>query len=220
MSTNPYFKRESVDQNLIENLVIESIKIHGFDFLYIPRTLVNEDDLFGEDTISKFEHAVEIEMYISTVDSFEGDAEFISPLGLEIRDSMTVVVSQKRFREETAHLPRNHRWPGPQEGDLLYMPLSNSLFEIKYQDDDSNPFYQLGKLYTYKLYCDVFRYSHEDFVTGDDRVDIVATDQVDSVTGGITIPSDPFADNITIETMGEDIFDFTENDPFSEGDYK
>ncbi len=217
MSTNPHFKRESVDQNLIEDLVIESIKMHGFDFLYIPRTLVNEDTLFGEDTISKFENAVEIEMYISTVDSFEGDAEYISPLGLEIRDSMTVVVSQKRFKEETAHLPDITI---PREGDLLYMPLSNSLFEIKYQDDDSNPFYQLGKLYTYKLYCDVFRYSHEDFDTGDDRVDQVATDQVDSVTGGVTIPTDPFADNDDIETMGEDIFDFTENDPFSEGNFK
>ena len=217
MATNPHFKRESVDQNLIEDLIVESIKMYGFDMLYIPRTLVNEDDLFGEDTISKFENAVEIEMYISTVDSFEGDAEFISPLGLEIRDSATFVVSQRRFKEAVSHLSDINI---PREGDLLYFPLSNSLFEIKYQDDDSNPFYQIGKLYTYKLYCDVFRYSHEDFDTGDDRIDVVATDQVDSVTGGVTIPSDPFSDNTNIETMGDDIFDFTENDPFSEGDYK
>tara|TARA_B100002019_G_C21216008_1_gene572067 strand:- start:649 stop:1299 length:651 start_codon:yes stop_codon:yes gene_type:complete len=216
MATNPHFKRESVDQNLIEDLVVETIKMHGHDFLYIPRTLVNEDTLFGEDTISKFENAVEIEMYLSTVDGFEGEGEIISKLGFEIRDSMGVVVSRKRFAEEFAHLSDITY---PREGDLLYFPLTNGLFEIKFVETE-NPFYQAGKLYTYDLSCELFRYSHEDFDTGDDRVDSVATDQVDSVTGGVTIPSDPFSDNTNIETMGDDIFDFTENDPFSEGDYK
>tara|TARA_Y100001937_G_scaffold3316_1_gene4382 strand:- start:21186 stop:21836 length:651 start_codon:yes stop_codon:yes gene_type:complete len=216
MATNPHFKRESVDQNLIEDLVVETIKMHGHDFLYVPRTLVNEDTLFGEDTISKFENAVEIEMYVSTVDGFEGEGEIISKLGFEIRDSMGVVVSKKRFTEEFAHLSDITY---PREGDLLYFPLTNGLFEIKFVETE-NPFYQAGKIYTYDLSCELFRYSHEDFDTGDDRVDSVATDQVDSVTGGITIPSDPFSDNTNIETMGDDIFDFTENDPFSEGDYK
>lgn len=216
MSTNPHFKRESVDQNLIENLVIESIKIHGHDFLYIPRTLVNEDTLFGEDTISKFENAVEIEMYFSNVDGFEGEGDIITQLGFQINDSMSVVVSKKRFTEEFSHLTDITY---PKEGDLIHFPLTNGLFEIKYVETE-NPFYQAGKLYTYELTCDLFRYSHEDFDTGDDRVDSLTTDQVDSVTGGITIPSDPFADNTTIETLGDGIFDFTENDPFSEGDYK
>ena len=216
MATNPHFKRESVDQNLIEDLVVETIKMHGHDFLYIPRTLVNEDTLFGEDTISKFENAVEIEMYVSTVDGFEGEGEIISKLGFEIRDSMGVVVSRKRFTEEFAHLSDITH---PREGDLLYFPLTNGLFEIKFVETE-NPFYQAGKLYTYDLSCELFRYSHEDFDTGDDRVDSVATDQVDSVTDGVTIPTDPFSDNTNIETMGDDIFDFTENDPFSEGDYK
>lgn len=216
MATNPHFKRESVDQNLIEDLVVETIKMHGHDFLYIPRTLVNEDTLFGEDTISKFENAVEIEMYVSTVDGFEGEGEIISKLGFEIRDSMGVVVSRKRFTEEFAHLSDITY---PREGDLLYFPLTNGLFEIKFVETE-NPFYQAGKLYTYDLSCELFRYSHEDFDTGDDRVDSVTTDQVDSVTDGVTIPTDPFSDNTNIETMGDDIFDFTENDPFSEGDYK
>jgi hypothetical protein len=216
MSTNPHFKREPSDQTLIENLVIETIKIHGHDFLYIPRTLVNEDTLFGEDTISKFEHAIEIEMYVSNVDGFEGEGDIITKLGFEIHDSMNVVVSKKRFTEELSHLSNISF---PKEGDLLFFPLTKGLFEIKFVETE-NPFYQAGKLYTYELSCELFRYGHEDFDTGDDRVDSLATDQVDSVVDGVTIPTDPFSDNVNIEALGDDIFDFTENDPFSDGDYK
>jgi hypothetical protein len=215
MATNPYFKRESVDQKLIEDLIVESIKIHGQDFLYLPRTLVNEDTLFGEDTNSKFENSVEIEMHVASVDGFEGEGDIISKLGFEIRDSMSVVVAKKRFEEEFAHLTSINY---PREGDLIYFPLSKGLFEIKFVEHE-NPFYQSGKLYVYQLSCELFRYSHEDFDTDDDRVDDINIDQVDSVTGGITIPSDPFATNDELETLGDDVFDFTEKDPFSEGDF-
>tara|TARA_Y100001973_G_C5201264_1_gene337846 strand:+ start:355 stop:1005 length:651 start_codon:yes stop_codon:yes gene_type:complete len=216
MAVNPYFNRASVDQQLVQDLVTESIKINGHDFLYLPRTLVNEDILFGEDTISKFEDAIKLEMYVESVDGYDGEGDIISKLGFEIRDSIDLVISKARFKEEFAF---NTDVNFPREGDLVHWPLTNSLFEIKFVEHE-NPFYQLGNLYTYKLSCELFRYSHEDFETGDTRIDGITADQVDSVTGGITIPSDPYSDNTTIETLGDDIFDFTESDPFSEGDYR
>ena len=165
MATNSYFTRQSSEQNVVEDLTIESIKIHGFDMYYIPRTLVNEDTLFGEDVLSKFEEVVPVEMYIESVDGFEGEGDFISKFGLQIKDSVSLIVSKKRFQTELNHITTR-----PREGDLIYFPHSNGLFEIKFVEHE-NPFYQLGKLYTYKLSCELFTYSHEDIDTGISGID-------------------------------------------------
>ena len=165
MATNSYFNRQSSEQDVVEQLTIETIKIHGFDMYYIPRTLVNEDTLFGEDTLSKFEEAVPIEMYIESVDGFEGEGDFISKFGLQIKDSVSLIVSKKRFQAQL-----NHVVGRPQEGDLIYLPLTQGLFEIKFVEHE-NPFYQLGKLYTYKLSCELFTYSQEQIDTGVDSID-------------------------------------------------
>ena len=99
MAKNSYFRDVSSENDLLHDLTIESIKIHGRDMVYIPRTLVNEDQLFSEDTISKFENGVEIEMYINSIDGFGGDGDFISKFGLEIRDSVELILSKRRFEE-------------------------------------------------------------------------------------------------------------------------
>lgn len=173
MAKNNYFRDVNTEQDLLHDLTIETIKIHGRDMIYIPRTLVNEDQLFGEDTISKFENGVEIEMYIQSVDGFGGDGDFISKFGLEIRDSVDLVVAKRRFEESFAHEAEITR---PREGDLIYFPMSKALFEIKFVEHE-NPFYQLGKLYTYKLSCELFTYSHEDMDTGFSEIDEVETDE-------------------------------------------
>ena len=165
MTINSYFSRQNSERNVVEDLTIESIKIHGLDMVYIPRTLVNEDTLFGEDTLSKFTEGNNIEMYVDSVDGFDGDGDFISKFGLEIRDSVSLVVSKKRFNEVLGHVTTI-----PREGDLIYFPLSNGLFEIKFVEHE-NPFYQLGKLYTYKLSCELFTYSQEQIDTGFSDVD-------------------------------------------------
>ena len=95
MAKNSYFRDVNTENDLLHDLTIETIKIHGRDMVYIPRTLVNEDELFGEDTISKFENGVEIEMYIQSVDGFGGDGDFISKFGLEIRDTVELVVPRE-----------------------------------------------------------------------------------------------------------------------------
>ena len=129
MAKNSYFRDVNSEKDLIHDLTIEAIKIHGRDMVYIPRTLVNEDELFGEDTISKFENGVEIEMYINSIDGFGGDGDFISKFGLEIRDSVELVISKRRFEESFSHEENIIR---PREGDLIFFPLSKGLFEIKF----------------------------------------------------------------------------------------
>ena len=167
MAKNSYFRDVSSENDLLHDLTIESIKIHGRDMVYIPRTLVNEDELFSEDTISKFENGVEIEMFINSIDGFGGDGDFISKFGLEIRDSVELILSKRRFEESFSHDSTITR---PREGDLIFFPLSKGLFEIKFVEHE-NPFYQLGKLYTYKLSCELFVYSSEDIDSGFSEID-------------------------------------------------
>ena len=167
MAKNSYFRDVSSENDLLHDLTIESIKIHGRDMVYIPRTLVNEDELFSEDTISKFENGVEIEMFINSIDGFGGDGDFISSFGLEIRDSVELILSKRRFEESFSHDSTIIR---PREGDLIFFPLSKGLFEIKFVEHE-NPFYQLGKLYTYKLSCELFVYSSEDIDSGFSEID-------------------------------------------------
>jgi len=169
MATNPYFKKYVGDADIVEDLTIETIKSMGQDFIYIPRTLVNLDELFGEDTVSQFDDGYELEMYIQNVDGFEGEGDILSKFGIEIKDSMTLVVSRRRFEETISTYEDIKR---PREGDLIYFPLSKTLFEIRFVEHE-NPFYQLGRLYTYVLSCDVFTYSHEDIDVGISDIDNV-----------------------------------------------
>ena len=169
MARNPYFRDDSAQQDVIEDLTIETIKAMGRDMVYIPRTLVNKDELFGEDTISKFEDGYELEMYIQSVDGFEGEGDILTKFGIEIRDRMTLIVSKKRFDQTVGAYENSTR---PKEGDLIYFPLSKSLFEINFVEHE-NPFYQAGKLYTYVLSCELFTYSQEEINTGYSDVDTV-----------------------------------------------
>lgn len=169
MAKNPFFKHKRSEQDLVNSLTVESIKIHGYDMVYIPRTLVQEDKIFGEDVLSKFEEGNTIEMYIESVDGFEGEGDFISKFGLEIKDTISLVVSRTRFEEVMSHDGNIIR---PREGDLVYFPFSRGLFEIKFVEHE-NPFYQQGKLYTYKLSCELFTYSQETIDTGYSDVDSV-----------------------------------------------
>jgi hypothetical protein len=216
-----YFKDNSGEQNLVEDLSIESIKINGRDMIYIPRQLLDEDKLFGEDNSAKFSKGYEFEMYVQSVNGFEGDGDILSKFGIQINDRMELVVARKRFEQEvTTYEPSITR---PREGDIIYFPLSRTLFEINFVEHE-NPFYQLGKLYTYLLVCEAFTYGQEDLDTGFSTVDNFETD-VQGLSGDITIPlnttGQTAGDNDVIQDFQNDlsIFDFTDTDPFSEGNY-
>ena len=176
MAQNPFFKDNNNEQTLIEDLTIETIKSMGRDMYYIPRSKVNKDDLFGEDPTNVFRNAYEFEMYILSIDGFEGEGDIISKFGVEVRDKVRLLISRKRFEQEVS--TQDVSIERPKEGDLIYFPLSGGIFEINFVEHE-NPFYQLGKLYTYALDCDLFTYSHEEFETGVSDIDKLETDRKD-----------------------------------------
>jgi hypothetical protein len=169
MSTNHYFNniRANNEQNLVEDLVIETIKIHGIDVFYLPRTLVNKDSIFGEDPLSRFSSNKPIEMYMENVQGF-GNGDVLGKFGLDIKDTASFVVSKKRFQKETGMLR-------PLEGDIIYFPLTKGFFEIKYVEHE-NPFFQLGKNYVFKMSVELFLFNEETFNTGESEIDAIPED--------------------------------------------
>ncbi len=166
MPTNVYFNHAvQSEQDLHEDLVVESLRFYGHEVFYLPRTIVDEDELFGEDTSSKFGDAYAVEMYIENTEGFEGEGDLLSKFGVEVRDQATFVLSRRtwqRFISLDQNLATTTR---PQEGDLIYFPLGNQVFEIRFVEHE-NPFYQLGKLNVFKLQCETFEYSHEEIDVG------------------------------------------------------
>jgi hypothetical protein len=242
-TTNLYFNNYQIsgEQNLLEDLITESIKIYGVEVYYLPRTLVNKDNLFHEDVLSKFETAYPIEMYVKNVDGFEGDGDFMSKFGLEMRDEMTLTVSRRRFGEEINWDETTEDIGRPAEGDLIYFPLNKRIFEVKFVEDESI-FYQLGGLNTYDLTVELFEYSHEKIDTGIPAIDefedalsgdmeffqllTEAGDALVFETGDHIInetyrveDTDKLANNEFIQTQTKtlDFIDFSEINPFSEG---
>jgi len=172
MATNSYFRNFDAknEQELLHSLVTESIQVYGHDVSYIPRTLVNEDTILGEDSISEFKDAYSIEMYIKSVDGFEGEGDLISKFGLEVRDQIVFSLARRAWQG----LDIGTR---PKEGDLIYFPLTSKLFQITFVEHET-PFYQNGALPTFDLTCELFTYSDEALDTGIDDIDVVEVSSV------------------------------------------
>jgi hypothetical protein len=199
MARNRFFNQYTPvkqEQNLVEDLIIESIKIYGVDGYYLPRTHVNLDKIYGEDASMLFDDALEMELYIKSFDGFAGQEDFLSKFGLQIDESVTFVVSQKRFTqslktsiiteysynmltEDGDELLSNRNDVSeydydaivrPREGDIIWVPLLKAMYEIKFTENIEN-FYQLGKLYTYEIRCDRLEYSSERIDTDVTEID-------------------------------------------------
>ena len=286
MATNVYFNNFAYarEQDLVEDLTIESIKVYGHNVKYMPKSIQEIDHLFGEDKLLKYETAADVEMYVKNVEGFEGEGDFMSKFGLQINDQLTLTVARKRFDqikteklvEETGYNylqeSANTDAPSrqflsntaasntesiiletgttgvngyqitserPQEGDLIFFPLVNKLFEIKFVEHEQI-FYQTGRLQTYDLRCELFKYSSERIRTGNTEIDSIETKQSLSTLayqfkleddtmlleeeGGnllqeFTIEStDAGANNSFFEFEGDSVIDFSESNPFSEVD--
>ena len=174
MARNIYFSdKVRSEQNLYENIIIESLKMFGQDVYYLPRTIVNENRVFGEDVPSKFSNSYKIEMYIENTEGFEGEGDLFSKFGVEIRDEATFIVARKRWNTTVGRVDNQIEGARPREGDLIFLPLSNSLFEVMHVEHEQ-PFYQLSNLPTFKMRCQLFEYSDEDFDT-----DLVSIDGIE-----------------------------------------
>jgi hypothetical protein len=175
MPTNVYFTHGTKnEQYLIEDLIIESLKIYGNEFMYIPRTLVSKDEILGEDRLSKFTSSFPIEMYFENVDSLDGQGAFIQKFGLMMEQSATLVVARRRWDQLVGRYGQTIIPTRPCEGDLIYFPLTKGLFEIKFVKHQ-DPFYQLGKLYVFKLQVELFQYASEKIDTGITEIDAFET---------------------------------------------
>jgi len=287
MATNKYFNNFNYgrEQDLIEDLTIEAIKIYGHDVKYMPRTLVKEDALYGEDTQSAFNSAIPLEMYVKNVEGFGGEGDFLNRFNIQVNDEITFTVARKRWtqisrgeslltevgynyqlEEANTGQPSWHATntgsgvttssfllevgtPGsnnytitstrPNEGDLIYFPMTGGIFEIKFVEDES-VFYQTGALQTYDLKCELFTYSSEGFNTGSNDIDIIETthtadslvyqflledgDVLRSEDGGSILQefrletTQVTANNEFFNFQGQGIIDFSEHNPFSEID--
>lgn len=190
-TTNVYFSQGArSEQMLIEDIIIESLKIYGQEVFYIPRTLVSKDEILGEDRLSKFTSSFPIEMYFENVDSFDGQGAFIQKFGLMMEQSATLVVARRRWDQLIGRYGITTIPTRPNEGDLIYFPLTKGLFEIKFVQHQ-DPFYQLGKLYVYKLQVELFQYASERLDTGIKDIDAFeslktfSTDISRNVHGGV-----------------------------------
>jgi hypothetical protein len=212
--------------------------MYGHDVFYCPRTIIEKDEIFGEDAMSAYNSSYMIDMYIRSYESYEGDGQFLSKFGLEIRDQVTFTVSVRNFMDEIGSLEMIDR---PQEGDLVYLPMADRLMYVKYVNK-TPVFYQMGNIQMYDLVCEMFEYSSEKLNTGIKAIDdierdlslaldvygitttdgfLLITQEGDAIIQGsynfVTQAGDSFEDNTEFETEGDSILDWTQVDPFSEG---
>lgn len=204
---------------------------------YIPRTSDSQDTLYTEDDTAKYDSALLVEFYIKNVDGFAGDGDFLSKFGVEIRDRVTLTIARRVFAEEVGNANSLIR---PREGDLIYFPLNNKIFMIKFVEHEAI-FYQLGSLQTYDLICELFEYSGERFNTGIPTVDDLddkyknfdvnnlglltedglsiadETEELPILFEEYSATDNAFTDNDYFQTQANNFIDFTEIDPFTEG---
>lgn len=217
MATNVFFQNYNYfnEQQLIDDLVIESIQVYGVDTYYVTRTSAAFDHIMNEDRLTVFDAAYQMDMYVKSVDGFQGEGDFLSKFGLQIRDQATFTVAYRTFERFATRVdPSLIR---PKEGDLIYMPMNNKFFKVMFVEHES-VFYQTGALQVYDLKCELFEYSNERFETGIDDIDShYSSFETDNITNlEQMFDTDPIAKNIFYEEKGNDIIDFSEIDPFSE----
>ena len=233
----------SQEQDLIEDLIIESISIYGIEAYYLPKTYGDYDYLYGEDDLGTFKEFYTVPMYINTVEGFGGEGDFLSKFGVEQRDTMTMSVARRTFeqdvgREDLANIER------PREGDVIFFPLNKKLYQVNFVEHEP-VFYQMGSLQFYEVRLEMFEYSGERFNTGISDIDVLedtrSTDvflhnQLMMETGdlpihietgqrilldgiGTALDQDDITDseNQFLQTGADNFIDFSDADPFSEG---
>lgn len=208
MPLNPYFLQGSAsEQRLVQDLINEQLKIYGQDVLYLPRKIIKKDTLFRDVTASQFDDSFRIEAYLLNYQGFEGQGDILSKFGVQTTDSVTFIISRERYEdfitpfyslttdeEELILLSR------PREGDLIYLPLDNTMFEIKYVEG-KKPFYQLNNLYVYQMSCEVMDFAlDENINTADNEVNEAVSGFTYTDTTLTMVGSDSYAATASVNT--------------------
>ncbi len=237
MAQNPHFNNyfANNEQSLVHDLMIEAIEIHGLDVKYLKRTPVDIDPILNEPQYEKFNELATVTAYVKNSTSFEGDGQFLQKFGLEIRDQITLTIAVKAFNEDVGSPLSLAR---PREGDVVYMPVLNAMYQVKFVENASI-YFQLGDIQCYDVVCELLEYNNQVFNTGnttidemyssidsteedfflvDDSNNAIVTDSGENLIISTYDPStfNPFADNESIQNESDLIIDWTDIDPFSE----
>ena len=187
MVLNPFFTQgTSSEQNLVQSLINEQLRMYGVDIYYIPRKYITENTVIREVVQSKFDSALPIEAYVDNYDAYSGAGDVLSKFGIESKDEVRLIISRERYEnyitpliQGQANIKLSTR---PKGGDLIWFPLDDRLYEIK-DIEYAKPYYQLQNLYVYELYCELFRYQDEVIDTGIDDIDNeLLGDETDGLT--------------------------------------
>jgi hypothetical protein len=171
MALNPFFLQGSPgEQRLVQDLINEQLRMYGVDIYYMPREYLGTKTVIKENVLAKFEDNFIIEAYVQNYEGFQGSGDLMTKFGIRTTDELTLVISKERFEDFISPFSMDLLATRPKEGDLIYFPLSDSLFEIKFVEHE-NPFYQLGKLYMYQLTCELFEYEDEVIDTSIEEID-------------------------------------------------
>ena len=193
MALNPFFLQGSNnEQFLVQDLINEQLKIYGIDVYYLPRKVLKEDDIIREIQSSKFDDSFLIEAYLNNYDGYAPDSDIMTKFGLRLKNEINLIISRERFEEFispwlegiSAGIAENktdedyelNTIERPLEGDLIYFPLGERLFEIK-RVEFEKPFYQLGRNYVYELQCELYEYENEEINTTVEEVDSTTEDE-------------------------------------------
>tara|TARA_Y200000002_G_scaffold118149_1_gene96707 strand:- start:1694 stop:3106 length:1413 start_codon:yes stop_codon:yes gene_type:complete len=181
MALNPFFLQGSQsEQRLVQDLINEQLTIYGVEVTYIPRKVVNKKTIFREVTASKFDDNFLLEAYVNTYEGYDGQGDIMTKFGVSLKDELTLTISKERFEDFISPFMAGDSditvSTRPEEGDLVYFPLGQRLFEVKFVEHEK-PFYQLGKNYVYQLQCELFEYEDEVIDTSIDEIDETIEDQ-------------------------------------------
>jgi hypothetical protein len=252
MPLNPYFTPyqethgNTNEQNLYSDMIRENIEMSGQEYYYIPRTLSDKyDPIFGEDALSSFESYAKVVMWIENYNGFSGESEVLSKFGMEIRDSASFIIHRQEYADNVVPIvpdSRNEKLKfRPCEGDIIYVPFSQSLFQIRFVEDEYPGFYQLKKKYVWALRAELMQLNNEKFNTSVAEIDIFGTnvnrlnncvvqengDNLVFENGGFFVLEEydvakdtddllGYGDNNAIKNELVDIMDWSEDSPFGE----
>lgn len=217
MTISKYFRNSlATEQGLLEDLVTESIQHRGMDLLYIPRTIVDVNELFSEDRFSTYDEVFEIEMYPINQTGYEGQGDLLSKFGIQVDQTGSFIVSRKRWLAEASNVSSLQIPDRPGEGDLLYYPMSKSLFKINVVEA-SSPFFQLQRRYVWELKVSLVDYTYNELNTGNQEVDnVFGSIQSEMIDKNELEPGQRkhSGQNDMMIEKANDIIDWDSSDPF------